>query len=153
MKVPSWLPPGEIVSVAGRGEVFVRVQRHPDPAAPVVLLLHGWTASADTQFLYAYEPLAQHYTIVAPDDHGHGRGLRADEPFTFDAVADDIAAVVRSLGFDRVTTVGYSMGGPVSMHFWHRHPDLVDSMVFQATALEWRDTRFERLTTQCPRQT
>jgi 3-oxoadipate enol-lactonase len=145
MNVPPWLPPAEIVRVDGRGEVFVRVHRHADPGAPVLLLLHGWTASADTQFLYAYGPLMERYTVIAPDDHGHGRGRRADEPFDFDVVADDAAAVVRTLGFTKVTTVGYSMGGPVSMHLWHRHPELVEAMVFQATALEWRDRWHERV--------
>jgi 3-oxoadipate enol-lactonase len=54
-----WLPPGEIVQVADRGEFFVRHHRHPDPSAPTVLLLHGWTASADLQYFTAYRALAE----------------------------------------------------------------------------------------------
>ncbi len=49
-----WLPPGHTMVLEGRGEVFYRHHRHPDPAAPTVLLLHGWTASADLQFFTAY---------------------------------------------------------------------------------------------------
>jgi pimeloyl-ACP methyl ester carboxylesterase len=144
MRVPPWLPPGEVVSVPDRGEVFVRYHRHPDPAAPVVLLLHGWTASADTQFLDAYERLAEAYSIVGVDHHGHGRGRRGHDPFDLGLVADDAADVVRSLGIDAVTAVGYSMGGPISMYLARRHPDLVRALVLQATALEWRSGRFER---------
>ncbi|MCU1388444.1 MAG: putative hydrolase, partial [Ilumatobacteraceae bacterium] len=57
MKVP-WLPPGHTAVLEGRGEVFYRYHQHADPTAPTLLLLHGWTASADLQFFTAYEALA-----------------------------------------------------------------------------------------------
>ena len=50
-----WLPEGRTVLLPGRGEVFYRYHRHADPSAPTLLLLHGWTASADLQFFTAYE--------------------------------------------------------------------------------------------------
>ena len=74
-----WLPAGRIVTIEDRGEFFVRHHRHPDAARPTVLLLHGWTASADLQFVTAYEALAQHCSFVAIDHRGHGRGLRTAE--------------------------------------------------------------------------
>ena len=142
---PPWLPRGEIVLVPGRGEFFVRRHVHPDPAAPTVLLLHGWTASADLQFLGAYRALAEHYSFVGIDHRGHGRGFRSTERFELEDVADDAAAVVRQLGIDQVIALGYSMGGPVSLHLTRRHRDLVAGLVVQATALEWRATLRERL--------
>ncbi len=143
MTIP-WLPPGRTVMLPGRGETFVRVHRHPDPTAPVLLLLHGWTASGDVQFFTAYEALAAHYSFVAVDHRGHGRGMRTARTFALEDAADDAAAVVRELGLGRVVSVGYSMGGPISLHLARRHPDVVSAMVVQATALEWRATRFER---------
>ncbi len=140
-----WVPPGQTVVLPGRGEMFVRRHQHPDPAAPTLLLLHGWTASADLQFFTAYQALAAHYSFVAIDHRGHGRGLRSAQPFSLEEVADDAAATVRALGIDRVVTVGYSMGGPISMHLAHRHPGLVSGLVVQATALEWKSTWTERL--------
>jgi 3-oxoadipate enol-lactonase len=139
-----WVPEGRLVRVEGRGELFARVSRHPDPSAPVVLLLHGWTASSDIQFVMAYEALAAHYTFVGIDDRGHGRGLRAPDPFALEDAADDAAALVRELGLGPVITVGYSMGGPVSMLLARRHPELVRGVVVQATALNWRNTRRDR---------
>ncbi|MBI5088536.1 MAG: alpha/beta fold hydrolase [Actinobacteria bacterium] len=143
MVVP-WLPEGRAVMLPGRGEVFARVHRHPDPSRPTVLLLHGWTASADLQFFTAYRELCEQYSLVAIDHRGHGRGLRAVVPFELEDAADDAAALVRALGIDHVVTVGYSMGGPISMHLARRHPGLVTGMVVQATALEWRATWAER---------
>ena len=143
MTIP-WLPEGRTLMLPGRGEAFVRMHRHADPAAPWLLLLHGWTASGDVQFFTAYEALAQHYSFVAVDHRGHGRGLRAADVFELEDAADDAAGAVRALGIERVITIGYSMGGPISLLLAHRHPQLVRAMVVQATALEWRATRFER---------
>jgi len=110
------------------------------------LLLHGWTASSDTQFFTAYEELAKDYSFIGIDHRGHGRGLRPNRTFSLEECADDAAALVRWLKIDKVITVGYSMGGPISLHLAHRHPDLVAGMVLQATAMEWRATRRDRLT-------
>jgi 3-oxoadipate enol-lactonase len=128
----------------GRGETYARIHRHADSSRPTVLLLHGWTASADLQFFTAYRQLCEHYSLVAIDHRGHGRGLRTAQHFELEDVADDAAALVRELGIAQVVTIGYSMGGPVSMHLARRHPELVSAMVVQATALEWRATRIER---------
>jgi 3-oxoadipate enol-lactonase len=128
----------------GRGEIFYRHHVHPDPSAPTLLLLHGWTASADLQFFSAYEVLATSCSFIAVDHRGHGRGIRSDLAFRLEDAADDAAALLRELGVDQVTTVGYSMGGPISLHLARRHPDLVRALVLEATALEWREQRWER---------
>lgn len=139
-----WLLPGHTVTLPGRGEMFVRHHRHEDASRPTVLLLHGWTASCDTQFFTAYRELAEAYSVIGVDHRGHGRGLRPNRAFSLEDCADDAAAVVRALGTDRVITLGYSMGGPVSFMVQQRHPDLVEGMVFQATSMEWNGTRKER---------
>ena len=88
---------------------------HPDPDAPTVLLLHGWTASADLQFMAAYRALGERFSFVGIDHRGHGRGFRSTQPFELDDVADDAAAVAVQLGISSVIAVGYSMGGPVAL--------------------------------------
>jgi len=141
---PPSLLPACMVTVAGRGEFFVRHHRHPDPDAPTVVLLHGWTASSDLQFFTAYAELSAHASVVGIDHRGHGRGLRTDVDFTLEDCADDAAAVCRELGIDSVIAVGYSMGGPISLLLARRHPQLVVGLVLEATALEWRATGRER---------
>ena len=141
---PAYVPPGRVVLVPGRGEVFVRTHLTGRTHSPVLLLLHGWTASADVQFVTSYVELAERYDFVAVDHRGHGRGIRSGEPFTLEDVADDAAGVVSALGIGPVVAVGYSMGGPVAMLLRHRHPDLVSGLVLGATALEWKSTRLDR---------
>lgn len=139
-----WLPPAEIVSVFGRGEFFVRRFIHPDSDAPTLMLLHGWTGTGDINFFSAYKQLAEKYSFIVLDHRGHGRGLRTGERFQLEDCADDIGAVLKELGLSRITVVGYSMGGPISMLLWKRHRTLVHSMVLCATALEWSGTKAER---------
>ena len=83
-----WLPDGRTVLLPGRGETYARIHRHPDASRLTVLMLHGWTASADLQFFTAYRQVCQHYSLVAIDHRGHGRGLRSATPFQLEDVAD-----------------------------------------------------------------
>lgn len=141
---PSGLPPARIVELPGRGEAFVR-ERPGRPGQPTVLLLHGWTASADLNWFRAYDAVAGEGRLLAVDHRGHGRGMRSEERFSLEDAADDAAAVLRTLDAGPAIVVGYSMGGPISMLLAHRHPDLVEGLVLEATALEWRASFRERL--------
>jgi 3-oxoadipate enol-lactonase len=129
--------------VPGRGEVFVR--EGGDPSRPTVVLLHGWTVSADLNWWRVYGPLTDAgFHVLAIDHRGHGRGLRSEERFTLEAAADDVAGMLEAVGARDVVLCGYSMGGPIAMLTWRRHPHLVAGLVFQATALEWRGSPRER---------
>ncbi len=124
--------------------MFLRDQDGPEGALPV-LLLHGWTASADTTWFSVYPALAGQHRLIALDQRGHGRGIRSEEPFSLEACADDAAGLLDLLGIRKAIIVGYSMGGAVGLLLWQRHPELVAGMVMCGTALEWRSTPRERI--------
>ena len=138
------MPPGRIVVLPDRGEMFVRLSDPVDGALPV-LLLHGWLSSADQNWFRAYEALGSRRQVIAIDHQGHGHGIRSDERFTFDRCADDAAGVLDQLGIDRAIVAGYSMGGPIALHLARRHPDRVAGLVLAATSLMAGDTRAERV--------
>jgi pimeloyl-ACP methyl ester carboxylesterase len=142
--VPPALPAGQVINLPGRGEVFVRDSGGP-PGGVTVLLLHGWTASADLNFFAVYATLAESYRVIALDLRGHGRGMCSIEPFTLEDCADDAAALLGCLEAGPVIAVGYSMGGPVAMLLARRHPGAVAALVMQATALEWHHAARERV--------
>jgi 3-oxoadipate enol-lactonase len=121
------------VHLEGRGVTFVRELPGPE-GAPTVVLLHGWTATADLNWLYSFHELGRHFRVIALDHRGHGNGLRSDAGFTLSACADDVAALVRTLGLGRVIVAGYSMGGPIAQLLWRRHRELVDGLVLCATS-------------------
>jgi pimeloyl-ACP methyl ester carboxylesterase len=142
--LPPPLPPGRVVLLDGRGEVFVREADGPPGSTPI-LLLHGWTASADLNWWRVYGSVSGLGRLIALDHRGHGRGMRSEQSFTLEAAADDAAALLTAVGIRRAIVCGYSMGGPVAMLLWLRHRSLVAGLVLQATALEWRASVRERL--------
>ncbi len=138
------LPPGEPLHLPGRGTTFVRTLPGPTDA-PTVLLLHGWTATADINWFRCFEALGRHYRVIALDHRGHGRGIRSRRRFRLADCADDAMAVCEALGVRRVIPVGYSMGGPVAQLCWQQHRDRVRGLVLCATAAYFSGSRTERL--------
>jgi pimeloyl-ACP methyl ester carboxylesterase len=132
------LPLGRRIELPGRGTTFVRTVQTTTPRTghnrPTVLLLHGWIASAGLNWFHAFDPLATHFDVVAPDLRGHGRGLRSRRRFRLADNADDVAVLLDELGTGPVIAVGYSMGGPVAQLLWKRHREKVAALVLCATA-------------------
>lgn len=140
---PEDLPPGRLVRVPGRGELFVR--EAGDPSSPVtILLLHGWLFPSDLNWYACYPALAEVGRVIALDHQGHGHGPRPLRPFRLTHAADDAAALLRTLDISETVAVGYSMGGPVAQLLAARHPDLVRGLVLCATADTFNDTPRER---------
>ncbi len=132
---PPGLPPGRLVAVPGRGEMFVREAGPVD--GPVVVLLHGWMYPSDLNWWTCYGPLSTYARVIAPDHRGHGRGTRPAAPFRLADVADDVAALLRHLDTGPVVAVGYSMGGAIAQLLWQRNPDVVGGLVLCATSASW----------------
>lgn len=138
------LPPLEHLEAAGRGRLGVRRVAGP-PGSPTVVLLHGWTVTAAVNWHTVFVPLADHVTVLAPDLRGHGDGIRDRRPFRLEDAADDVAALVDTLGLDRVVVAGYSLGGAVAQLVWRRHRSRVTGLVLAATFARQTLTRPERV--------
>ncbi len=136
---PPGLPAGRVVTLADRGEVFVR---DSGGSGPPLLLLHGWMFAADLNWHPSYRALCDAgYRVLAIDHRGHGRGLRTPEPFRLADCADDGAALLRALACGPVLSAGYSMGGQIAALLARRHPELVRGTVYCATACHWSEPR------------
>jgi len=127
------LPLGERLLLPGRGTTFVRRVQGP-PDAPTLLLLHGWMASGGLNWFRVFDPLGEHFNVIAVDMRGHGRGIRNGRRFRLADCADDAAATLDELGAGPVIAVGYSLGGPVAQLLWRRHPEKVEGLVLCSTA-------------------
>jgi 3-oxoadipate enol-lactonase len=137
------LPPARFVDLDDRGTIIVR-DFGGRPGAPVLALLHGWTATADLNWFKCYEGLAERFRVIAFDHRGHGTGIRTKKPFRLEDCADDVVDVASALGVDTFIPVGYSMGGPVAQLIWRRHPERVTGLVLCATAPYFAGRRTER---------
>lgn len=98
---------------------------------PPVVFLHGFPHNRS---LWAPQlrGLTAPCRTLAFDLRGFGESS-ASPPFSIDRYADDVAAVLATLGVDRVILAGLSMGGYVSFALWRRHPALVRAMVLCGT--------------------
>jgi pimeloyl-ACP methyl ester carboxylesterase len=98
-----------------------------------VLLINGLSAPAANWALQA-KALADHFTVVTFDNRGVGETDLPPEPvYTIGQLADDAAAVLKSLKIQRAHVVGASMGGMVAMELALRQPRLVRSLVLACT--------------------
>lgn len=131
------------MELPGRGTTFIRELDGP-LGAPAVILLHGWTATADLNFFTCYSALARHFRVVAVDHRGHGRGIRSAKPFKLSDCADDVAALADVLGIPTFIPVGYSMGGTVAQLMWKRHESRVRGLVLAATSGYFANSAVER---------
>src|SRR5437667_1492660 len=75
-----------------------------------LILLHGGFGSVE-MFGPNVDLLAAGRRVVGVDLQSHGRSPAADRPMRFETMADDVAALIQSLGFERVAIMGFSLGG------------------------------------------
>lgn len=99
--------------------------------APLILL-HGGFGSVD-MFGPNVELLAAGRRVIGVDLQSHGRSPAADRPMRFETMADDIAALIRSLGLERAAIMGFSLGGGVGLRTAIQHPDVVERLVLVST--------------------
>jgi 3-oxoadipate enol-lactonase len=139
------MAPGEPVELTGRGAPYVRRLAGP-PGSRTVVLLHGLSGAADLTWTPSYRALSRLFSVVALDLRGHGRGIpHGGGPYRLEDCADDVAALVRTLGVGPVIAVGYSMGGAVAQLLWRRHPETVIGLVLCSTAADFRLAPHERV--------
>jgi lipase len=98
------------------------------PVGPVrILAIHGLTGHGRR-----WETLADTYlpdiAIAAPDLIGHGRSSWS-APWTMDANAAALAAVVERSAAGPVVVVAHSFGGAIALHLAATRPDLVSALV------------------------
>ncbi|MDQ8758369.1 alpha/beta hydrolase [Sphingosinicella sp. LHD-64] len=93
-----------------------------------LLVLHGAYMSADSMAPFV-ERFARTRPVIVLDQRGHARTGDAPGPITYEAMADDAAAVLDAAGVRQADVFGYSMGGGVALQLAIRHPDRVLHLV------------------------
>ena len=114
--------------------LHVHYRDQGNPRGPVLVLVHGFSAS-----LHTWEPWIQqlggHYRIITLDLPGHGltrapKDYKASTAACVDVVADTTA----DLGVTSFVLAGNSMGGGVAWSFALRHPDRLKGLVLVDSA-------------------
>ena len=102
-----------------------------------LVLLHGAFNSINTAFSQLIPALSKNRQIIAVELQGHGRTNDIDRPFSFETMADDVAALLKSLKTDTADVFGYSMGGGVAQQLAIRHPSLVRRLILTSTVYKY----------------
>lgn len=89
-----------------------------------LLLLHGGLGSID-MFAPVLPTLVEGRQVIAVDLHGHGRTSLGDRPILLPDIGDDLAALLKELGYEQVDVLGYSFGGGAAFRLAVQHPGLV----------------------------
>ncbi|MGH3415695.1 MAG: alpha/beta fold hydrolase [Actinocrinis sp.] len=105
-----------------------------DPAAPPLILLHGGLGTG-ADFAPHLPEITPHRRAITVDLRGHGRTAGIERGFSFEAMADDVAALIGELDLGPVDLLGYSLGGDVSFQVAARHPGLVRRLVLVSVGL------------------
>lgn len=90
-----------------------------------LVLLHGWPQSW-YEWHKVIAPLAEQFTVVAPDLRGLGDSERPLTGYDKRTLASDVYALVQALGFDKIGLTGHDWGGAVAYYLAYDHPELVE---------------------------
>ncbi len=116
----------------GLKDVRVHVEDTGGDGRPVVLI-HGWPLSGDSW--KAQVPVLQSagYRVVTYDRRGFGRSDKPSTGYDYDTLTDDLAGLLGDLDLERVTLVGFSMGGgEVARYVAKYGEERLQSVVFAA---------------------
>jgi len=97
-------------------------------SGPVLLLIHGMAGTC-ANWEAVIEPLAINHTVIAPDFPGHGSSAPGGGDYSVGALASVLRDLMLTLGHERATLVGHSLGGGVAMQFTYQFPEMVERLV------------------------
>lgn len=97
---------------------------------PPIVLLHGLTATRRYVVMGSRLLERSGRRAIAYDARGHGRSAPAPDPgaYGYDRLARDLLAVMDSLGIERATLAGASMGAQTIVRFALEHPERVAAL-------------------------
>ena len=79
-------------------------------------------------------PLSRQFRVITFDPRGIGRSPASAEPLTIRLLADDVAALLRGLGFGRAHILGASFGGFVAQEFALIYPEMTRTLSLCCTS-------------------
>ncbi len=107
-----------------------------------IVLLHGY-AETSHMWLPLVPQLASNHAVIVPDLRGAGQSSKPEGGYTKAAMAQDIRALVKKLGCEKIRIVGHDIGLMVAYAFAAQFPGEVDRIApmdaFLPGVGNWRD--------------
>ncbi|WP_117880188.1 alpha/beta fold hydrolase [Aureibaculum luteum] len=104
----------------------------------VLLFLHGLGSSIkDWDFQVPF--FSKNFRVITVDLRGHGDSVMKDNNFGVDYMVNDIKEFLDALKIDKVTFIGFSMGGAIAFQFAYSYPEKIDKMVIVNSGPDFND--------------
>ena len=94
-----------------------------------LLVLNGFAATSadwDPSFI---DRLASSNELILLDNRGIGHSTDDGQPFDIAQLADDAARTIEMLGIERVSLLGWSMGGFIAQTLALKHPGRINKLI------------------------
>ena len=122
---------GPLAETAAGGSAAVEGSAAAGTQTPLLLIM-GFSGTMDIWSPAFVAALAQDRQVVVFDNRGMGETDNPMGKYPFPQLADDAAALIKVLGYERMDILGWSMGGDVAIDLAVRHPDVVGRLVSYA---------------------
>jgi pimeloyl-ACP methyl ester carboxylesterase len=106
-------------------KMYYEVHGSGDP----VVLIHGSFMTITNNWTDWIAELSKTRKVIAIEMQGHGRTPDIQRDFSYENLADDVAALLDHLKIPSADLIGYSLGGGVAMQCAIRHPEKVRKVV------------------------
>lgn len=93
-----------------------------------LVMLHGGVNPSD-MFGAPLAEMARTHKVYAVHLRGHGFSTDAETSWSYEQMADDVAALIGELGLGKVDVMGWSLGGGVAFQTAIRHPEAVGKLI------------------------
>lgn len=97
-------------------------------AGPAVILLHGFPLFW-YQWRHVIPQLAPHFRVIAPDLRGYGSTEKPPTGYDKRTMANDVLALMQTLGIEKAAIVGHDRGARVATRFAKDHPERLSQLV------------------------
>ncbi|MBY0124297.1 alpha/beta fold hydrolase [Bacillus sp. S/N-304-OC-R1] len=117
-----------IIHLNGNDIYYENYQQHSSSKETIVLL-HGFLSSSFS-FRRLIPFLTKEYNVISIDLPPFGKsGKSRQYKYSFKNLAMTVVKLVESLGLQKITLLGHSMGGQIALYIAHIRPDLVEGVI------------------------
>jgi pimeloyl-ACP methyl ester carboxylesterase len=103
-----------------------------------LLIIHGNSGSINN-FVYQIPYFSKHYQCILADSRAQGKSADPSDTLSYEMMADDLNALLDTLGLDSCYVLGWSDGGINGLLLAMRHPVKVKKLAVTGANL-WPDT-------------
>jgi pimeloyl-ACP methyl ester carboxylesterase len=108
-----------------------------------LVLVHGASMDAASNFGHLIEHFADRHTVITPDYAGSGQTTAPPGELTVDLLVEQVAAVTSDAATGPADVVGFSLGAVVAASLAARQPELVRRLVLVAGWSHSADARLQ----------